>query len=179
MTMRTLLVLACLAIAVGCSRVSHRAARKLVARYNEVVSEAYRKGDVRLIDSVVGPDAPDGQRLTGLIGVRIDMGITLDARLESLEVIKIEQLKEDLRIRTREQWRYRDLNTSTGQQVGEASLDQYEMLYRFKLHKGAWLVEETSFAAPPQVGRKEVPWTVDAKEAHGMISPTSAEGRKP
>lgn len=179
MTMRTFLMLACLTFTFGCSRVSPRTARNLVARYNQVVSEAYRKGDIRLIDTVVGPKAPDGQRLTGLIGVRIDMGITLDARLESLAVTQVDQLKDDLHIRTTEQWRYRDLKTETGQQIGEASVDHYEMVYHFKSHKGVWLVEETSFAAPPRIGRKEVPWTVDAQDAHGMISPPAPAGGKP
>ncbi|HEY3400433.1 MAG TPA: hypothetical protein VGK03_07350 [Geothrix sp.] len=179
MTMRTFLALAFLTLALGCSRVSPSEARMLVARYNQVVSDAYRKGDIRLIDEVVGPDAPDGRRLTGLIGVRIDMGLTLDARLEVLEVTGVEQLKDELQVRTREQWRYRDVRTSTGQQVGDASVDHYEMLYRFSYHKGTWLVEETKFTAPPQVGRKEVPWNIDAKDAHSMMSPPAKEGPKP
>jgi hypothetical protein len=177
--MRTFFALAVLALTLGCSRVSPSEARMLVTRYNQVVSDAYRKGDIRLIDEVVGPDAPDGRRLTGLIGVRIDMGLTLDARLEALEVTGVEQRKEDLQVRTKEQWRYRDVRTSTGQQVGEASVDHYEMVYRFSYHKGTWLVEETRFTAPPQVGRKEVPWNIDAKDAHGMMSPPVKEGPKP
>lgn len=178
MTMRTPLIsLTLLLLALGCSRVSPGQARNLVARYNEVVSEAYRKNDIRLIDAVVGPNAPDGARLTGLIGVRLDMGLTLDAHLESLEVTKVEQAGDNLQVRTREQWRYRDVQTATGRQVGEASVDHYEMHYRFKRQKGAWLVEETQFTAPPQVGRKEVPWTMDAKDAHAMVGP--AKGAKP
>lgn len=177
--MRIFFAMACLALTLGCSRVSPSEARVLVARYNQVVSEAYRKNDVRLIDEVVGPDAPDGKRLLGLIGVRVDMGLTLDSRLEALEVTGVEQSKDDLRVRTREQWRYRDVRTGTGQQVGEASVDHYEMLYRFKNHKGTWLVEETTFTAPPQVGRKEVPWNIDAKDAHSMMSPPAKEGPRP
>ena len=179
MMQRTVLALAFLAFALGCARVSPDKARALVVKYNDVVCEAYRKNDIRLIDAVVGPDAPDGRRLTGLIGVRVDMGLTLDARLESLEVTQVEQAGDDLQVRTREQWRYRDVQTATGRQVGEASVDHYEMHYRFKRQKGAWLVEETRFAAPPQVGRKEVPWTMDAKDAHGMITPPAAQGAKP
>lgn len=183
MTMRTFLALAFLALplplAIGCARVSSSEARMLVARYNQVVSEAYRKNDVRLIDEVVGPDAPDGKRLLGLIGVRMDMGLILDARLEALEVTGVEQLKDELQVRTREQWRYRDVSAATGRQVGEASVDHYEMRYRFSYHKGTWLVEETTFTAPPQVGRKEVPWNIDAKDAHSMMSPPAKEGPKP
>ena len=174
----TLLTLA-LTLALGCGRMSTRAANDLVAHYNEVVSEAYRKGDIRLIDSVVGLNTPDGQRLTGLIGVRSDMGLTLDAHLESLEVTGVEQIKEDLRVRTKERWRYQDLKTDTGVQVGEASVDHYEMLYHFRKLKGIWMLEETKFATPPQVGRKDVPWSMDVRDAHGMVAPPPTEGKKP
>lgn len=172
-----LLLLTVLVLAFGCGKVSQREAKALVARYNEVVSEAYRKNDVRLIDAVVGLDTSDGRRLTGLIGVRMDMGLTLDARLESLEVTGVEEAKDELRVRTQEQWRYRDVQTATGTQVGEASVDHYEMRYRFRKRKGAWLVEETSFTAPPRVGRKEAPWSMDLKDAHGMM--TAPQGGKP
>ena len=179
--MRTLLPLTLLTLllTLGCGRASTREARALVAHYNEEVSEAYRKGDIRLIDAVVGPDAPDGKRLTGLIGVRMDMGLTLDAHLESLEVTGVEQVKDDLRVRTKERWRYRDLKADTGVQVGEASVDHYEMRYHFRKLKGIWMLEETQFIAPPQIGRKEVPWSMDTRDAHGMISPPAKEGMKP
>lgn len=177
--MRALLPFALLTLVLGCGRASTRDARNLVARYNEVVSEAYRKGDIRIIDSVVGPNAPDGKRLTGLIGVRLDMGLTLDAHLESLEITGVEQDKEDLRIRTKETWNYRDLKAGTQQQVGEASVDHYEVLYRFRQQNGAWMLEETQFTSPPQVGRKEAPWTMDMRDAHAMTTPPSKEGKKP
>ena len=90
MTMRAFLPLLTLAFTLGCERAATREARALVAHYNAVVSEAYRKGDILIIDSVVGPNTPDGKRLTGLIGVRSDMGLTLDAHLESLEVTGVE-----------------------------------------------------------------------------------------
>ena len=175
MNTRTLLPLVLLSVVLGCGRVSTREARTLVAHYNAVVCEAYRKGDIRIIDSVVGLDAPDGRRLTGLIGVRQDMGLALDAKMESLKITGVEQAKDDLRIRTKETWTYRDLKVDTGQQVGEASVDRYEMLYHFRKQKGAWMVEETQFTSPPQVGRKEVPWTMDARDVHGMVAPPSKE----
>ena len=179
MTMRPFLISLILLSALACGRVSPGQARSLVARYNEVVSEAYRRNDITLIDPVVGPNAADGRRLTGLIGVRVDMGLTLDAHLESLEILGVEQSGKDLRIRTRERWRYRDLETKTGRQVGEASVDLYEMLYRFEKQKGVWMVEETSFASQPQVGRKEVPWSMDVRDAHGLSTPPAAPGGKP
>jgi hypothetical protein len=150
----------------GCQRTSLDEARKLVERYNQVVSEAYRRGDVKLVDPVVGPR--EGKKLTGLIGVRLDLGITLDAELISLEVIGTERLQDDLRVRTRERWRYRDLKIGTGEQVGQESLDSYEMLYVFKRIDKAWLVDEIKFTSPPQVGRTQTPWIADRRQLHGM-----------
>ena len=55
--------------------------------YNDVVSEAYRRGDARLVDSVAGPN--EGKKLTGLIGVRLDLGLTLDSQLLAIEVVDV------------------------------------------------------------------------------------------
>lgn len=168
-----------LLLSTGCWRVSASDARILVLRYNEAICEAYRTGDILKIDGVVGPDAPDGRRLTGLIGARVDMGIFLDAHMVSMEVLGQEQTGDHLLVRTRERWRYRDIHKATGAQVGDASEDYYEMSYDFMNHKGTWLVEETKFATPPQVGRKGVPWSMDVRDAHGLMTPPATSGRQP
>lgn len=167
-------------ILASCQRVSVEEARQLVERYNQVVCEAYRRGDVKLIDSVVGPDSKDGKKLTGLIGVRLDMGITLDAELLSFEVTGLEQLKDVLRVQTKERWRYRDLKIGSGKQIGEESLDSYEMLYIFKKNKQAWMVEEIRFTTPPQVGRKTTPWQADRRLLHGLtVTQAEEETKRP
>jgi hypothetical protein len=160
------LLAACLCVTSGCDRVSPTDARQLVERYNQVVSEAYRRGDVRLIDPVVGPN--EGKKLTGLIGVRLDMGITLDSKLDSLEILGVEQAKNELHVRTKEKWSYRDLKIGSGAQVGDASQDAYEMTYVFTNINQVWLVDEIKFAAPPQVGRTNTPWVADRATMHGM-----------
>ena len=159
----------CLAFTSGCDRVSQSQAKQLVERYNQVVSEAYRRGDVRLIDPVVGPN--EGKKLTGLIGVRLDLGITLDSQLQSLEVTGVEQAKDSLSVRTKERWSYRDLKIGTGAQVGEASQDAYGMIYYFTNVNKTWLVDEIKFATPPQVGRKETPWVADRAALHNTTTP--------
>ena len=165
----TLLLLGgCLALATGCGRVAQAQARQLVERYNQVVCEAYRRGDVRLIDPVVGPN--EGKKLTGLIGVRLDLGITLDSQMLSLDITGVTQGKNELRVSTRERWSYRDLKIGTGAQVGEASQDSYEMTYYFTNVNNAWLVDEIKFASPPQVGRKQTPWIADRKQLHSPAS---------
>ncbi len=164
----------CLAFATGCHRVSPAQARQLVERYNQAVAEAYRRGDVRLVDPVVGPN--EGRRLTGLIGVRLDLGLTLDSHLLSLDVTGVEPGKNELRVRTRERWSYRDLRIGTGAQVGEASSDAYEMIYCFTNLNRAWLVDEIQFAAPPQVGRREMPWVAERPAPPGT---SPAGGIKP
>lgn len=176
-------MLVCVAAFSACGGVSKEDARRLVERYNEVVSEAYRRADMRLIDSVVGPNTTDGKKLTGLIGVRLDMGITLDAELLELEVTGVERGKGELRVRTKERWRYRDREIGTGEQVGEASTDSYELMYVFRRFDKRWMVAETRFTARPKIGRKAVPWGADARRMHGFPEPSTgtraAEGASP
>ena len=158
----------------ACGRVSPIQARRLVERYNQVVSEAYRRNDLQLIDAVVAPNSVAGRNLTGLIGVRADLGITMEAHLDALEVRGVAQTGSDsLEVRTRERWTYRDLRADNGAQVGEPSQDRYELLYLLRHVKGRWMVMETQFTAPPQIGRKAAPWQMDARDAHAMSSPNS------
>ena len=164
-----LLLAGSLAFAAGCDRVSPTQARQLVERYNQVVSEAYRRGDIRLVDPVVGPN--EGRKLTGLIGVRLDLGITLDSQLLTLDIAAVEQVKNQLLVHTKERWRYRDLKIGTGAQVGQASQDAYEMTYCFTNVNQAWLVDEIKFATPPQVGRTNTPWVADRAILHGTTKP--------
>lgn len=151
-------------------------ARQLVEHYDQVVSEAYRRGDVKLIDPVVGPN--EGKKLTGLIGVRLDLGLTLDSQLLSLEVTGVEKSRGELCVTTKERWRYRDRKIGTGEQVGEESADSYELLYTFEKSGGQWLASETSFTATPQVGRKAVPWAAERRSVHGVIAPPNDEKGK-
>lgn len=153
-----LMTLACVLGLTACNGVSRTQARQLVERYNTVVSEAYRRGDVKLVDSVVGPN--EGRKLTGLIGVRLDLGLTLDAKMLSLEVLEAVQSKDDLHVLTRERWSYCDRRIGTGEQVGETSEDAYEMRYFFKRMQGEWLVDRIEFAAPPRFGRTPATWAV-------------------
>jgi hypothetical protein len=95
----------------------------------------------------------------------------LDAQLLALEVTAVEQDKNEVRVRTKERWRYRDLKIGTGEQVGEESSDYYEMLYIFRKFGKTWMVDETSFTATPQVGRKTTPWKADRESLHGFAAP--------
>ncbi len=167
------LVFVLLAAVVSCQQVSVEEATDLVERYNRTVSEAYRRCDVKLIDPVVGPNTAEGKNLTGLIGVRQDMGITLDAELLSLEVTDVGQNDTELLISTKESWRYRDRKIGTAEQVGEESLDVYELLYVFKQWDGVWMVDETKFTTPPEVGRETTPWGADARTLHGFTEPAA------
>lgn len=148
----------------GCNRISTSKAREIVTRYNTIVAEAYRRADVRLIDPVVGPN--EGKKLTGFIGVRTDMGLTLDSELLSLDIISVKEAPGEVRVTTTEQWRYRDRRIGTGEQVGEESTDSYEMLYVLKYINKSWRVDEIQFAKPPFIGRKQLPWR-ESRETAG------------
>jgi hypothetical protein len=171
MRRRVLVTALCGLGALSCSRVTNVDARRLVENYTRAVSEAYRRCDVRLIDTAVGPNTAEGKKLTGLIGVRLDMGISLDAELLSLDITGLERTENELRVRTRERWRYRDLKIGTGERVGEESLDSYELLYTFRKVGKQWMVEETRFTAPPQVGRRTAPWRSERSVLHGISRP--------
>jgi hypothetical protein len=174
-----LLSLALLAAAsAGCRRTSEPEARGLVERYNRVVSEAYRRGDVKLVDPVVGPR--EGKKLTGLIGVRLDLGLTLDSELLSLDVTGVEREGGSLRVFTRETWRYRDRRIGDGEQVGDEARDEYEMQYTFVRQDGAWVVDDLKFSKPPLVGRKTSAWRAPPEALHGVrTSPTSRPAQEP
>jgi hypothetical protein len=165
-------VLLCSLLFASCNRVGNADARNLVQRYNDVVSEAYRRGDVKLIDPVVGPN--EGKKIAGLIGVRLDMGITMDSRLTALEITGVEQSKETLRVRTRERWSYRDYRIGSGEPVSDESKDSYEMAYLFRKIDGAWLVDEIRFTSEPQVGRKKSLFEASPAVFHGMTSAGNA-----
>ncbi len=170
MKLRFLLMLAMLVALTSCRSkgISQDEAHALVEKYNEVVAEAYRRCDIRLIDSVVGMNTVAGDRLTGLIGVRLDMGISLDSKLVSLEIAGSEQEGDLLKINTKEKWTYRDLKIGTGEQVGDASEDYYELQYIFKKINNKWMVEETKFTSDPKVGRKTIPWGGEARTMHNF-----------
>lgn len=160
----------------SCQQAAEIDARELVVRYNRVVCEAYRRGDVKLIDAVVAPNSRDGKNIAGLIGVRLDMGQILDAHLISLEITGIERSREATRVRTKESWRHRDLKIGTGEQIGDESFDSYEMLYVFRKFNTEWLLDETCFVAPPEVSRKTTVFAGDQGAMHRISMPPAGKG---
>ncbi len=170
---RLSILLLALALCSCSKRVKMDEAEGLVKEYNRIVSEAYRRGDIKLVDPVVGPD--EGKKLTGLIGVRLDMGITMDSKLLELEMLSVEQADNSMQVRTKEKWHYRDLKIGTGEQVGEESYDSYKMIYFFTKNDDRWLVDKIKFAVPPEVGRKTQTWAADPMTMHGITGKPGAD----
>ena len=141
-------------VLVGCGGLSDTAATDLVRAYNRRITEAYRTGDARLVEGITG--AKEATRLTALIGVKLDQGITLDSELTLLQPRGVDRVGDTIEVRTTETWRYVSRRIGTGAPVGEESVDHYEMVYVLKKGPQRWVVEEVRFASPPQVGRKEV-----------------------
>jgi hypothetical protein len=144
---------------------------RAVRAYTARLVEAYRASDEAIVDPLVGE--AQGRRLLGLIGVKRDMGLSLDAELLELTVDRVEGDARGMVVETSERWHYRDRQIGSGTQVGQESTDAYRIRYRFQRARGAWVLEELEFAGPPVVGRTEVPGTMDARTAHGM--PTAEE----
>jgi len=152
----------------GCAEDRLDGAARLVARYNRVVAEAYRAADARLVDEVAGP--AEAKRLTALIGVKLDQGLALDARLESLTVLDSVAQGEEVRVTTDERWTYRDRRIGSGEPVGDPSTDHYRLEYTVARPADRWLVMSTRFVAPPEVGRTAAPSGAPARTMHGLPS---------
>lgn len=170
--MKRVLVLVALALVAACNRGSSKEAEEAVRTYLTRMADAYRASDESLVDPLVSEE--QGRKLLGLIGVKRDAGVALDATL--LEVKFVGSGRADGRwvVETKERWHYRDRKIGSGEQVGEESTDSYSMRYVFSVKDGRFILEELSFIGEPQVGRKAAPMPVDARLLHGL-PPAGAE----
>lgn len=156
----------------GCRDLPDADAVKLVEAYNARVAEAYRAGDAALVEPVAGPE--EAKKIAGLVGVKLDMGITLDARLAAFRVLSVEHDAAGVRVRTEERWEYRDRRIGSGEQVGEPSTDHYVMRYHLRKEAGRWVVARIEWDQPPVVGRVPGPARIEVGSAHGIETRTPA-----
>jgi hypothetical protein len=173
-TSRLSLVAACALAAAACHRASDADAERLVRAYLTRLVEAYRASDAEIAAPVVSER--EATKLTGLIGVKRDADLTLDAELLEIAFDRFERKGSEVVVETRERWRYRDRRIGTGKQVGDESYDAYRMRYHLAHEKGRWVVDRLEFAEPPQIGRKSAPMAVDPRILHGL---PPAEESKP
>jgi hypothetical protein len=144
-------------------------AEQAVRGYLAAVTAAYRAGDIAPVDPLVGDE--QGRRLLGLIGVKRDAGVVLDAKLLQLEFTRTAREGEGWVVETRERWYYADRSIANGRQVGDDSTDDYAMRYRFGRVNGRLILEELAFFGTPVVGRKTAPLPDDSRVLHGLPSP--------
>jgi len=102
------------------------------------------------------------------VGVKLDQGLTLDARLVELQPRGVERRGDEVVVTTDERWHYLDRRIGTGEQVGQDSRDHYVMRYFLRKSGKAWVVDRTEFAEKPEVGRTQVPDRAPAGAFHGM-----------
>lgn len=163
---RTPAAILCAVVALaGCSAFSDADAVQLVRDYNRRVVQAFRAGDASLVDAVTGPT--DGKRLTGLIGVKLDQGITLDAELLALAPLRIDRAGREVVVHTEERWTYRNRRIGSGAQIGPESTDHYFVAYHLARLDGRWVVDHIDFDRPPEVGRR-IEVATDPRAMHGV-----------
>jgi hypothetical protein len=161
--------------ATACGRdASVREAERLVRRYNDQLIAAFRAGDAGLMEGLVGEE--EARRLYGLIGVKSDMGITLDAALQEFSVLGVEHSGDGLLVRTEERWAYRDRRIGGGETVGPPSEDHYRMRYMLLRVRDTLVVAQVRFAAPPEVGRAA---QIESSHEALMRSRLAREGANP
>ncbi len=172
---RGLVVLSCVVAAAACRRGPDPAeAERVVRAYLARLAEAYRASDEAIVDPLVGE--AQARKLVGLIGVKRDAGVTLDAQLLDLRVERAEERDGTIRVLTRERWHYADRRIGTGEQVGADSSDSYHLEYTLARKDGAWIVEQIAFVEPPQVGRTQAPLPTDTRVLHGLPPKEPAGG---
>lgn len=164
MIARVLLLVAALC-ACACAGPSEAELLRAVRAYDDALIEAYRTADATLLEPVAGPR--EAKKLLGLIGAKLDMGVTLDAELVSLEPAGVERTQDGATVHTREVWRYADRRAGSGAPVGEASQDHYLVAYLLARRDARWVVEEVRFDAAPQVGRKTATSAAPPSAFHG------------
>lgn len=170
--------------AAACRDLSGDRAEALVKRYNGKLIEAYKLGDERIVDGLVGDE--EGKKLTGLIGVKTDMGINLDSVLTRFRVTGIARPRNgDVEVMTEERWHYRDRRIGSGETVGPESDDHYFMRYSLTRKNDSWIVARVAFEQPPTVGRTTALVQASPKVFHGSVAPprepapASGKGRTP
>lgn len=152
---------------VGCRGLSDRRAESLVRKYNEKLMEAYRTGDEQVVEGLVGDE--EARKILGLVGVKADMGITLDATLLELRVTgTLRPGRDTVELLTEERWHYRDRRIGSGETVGEESDDHYFMKYSLTKVGKSWVVSRVSFERVPEVGRTSVPNRAAPEVFHGI-----------
>jgi hypothetical protein len=165
-----LLASVCIVAAAACKRgPSREDAEQAVRTYLGRLVEAYRTADVSLVDPLVSEQ--QGLKLVGLIGVKQDAGVVLDAQLLDLVFTGAQRAGDGWVIETRERWFYRDRKIGSGEQVGQESSDAYALRYRFAPKDGKLILEDLEFLGEPVVGRKSAPLPTDARVFHGMAPP--------
>lgn len=152
----------------------HAEAEAAVRNYLARLSEAYRSGDESLVDPLVSEQ--QGRKLIGLIGVKLDAGVVLDAKLLDLQFSRVEPAGDGWIVETRERWYYADRQIGTGKQVGQDSTDSYAMRYRFVRKDGRLVLEDLEFVAEPRVGRTSTPTPTDVRVLHGLPPAVEAGG---
>ena len=165
------------ALASGCGGLGNADAEKLVRTYLARVAEAYRASDAEIAGPLVGDE--QAKKLLGLIGVKRDAGITLDAQLLEVRFERFSRGGGEVLVDTRERWYYRDRRIGSGEQVGADSTDAYHVRYHLARPKDRWVVERLEFLDPPEVGRKSAPVTTDVRVLHGMLAPPQTPSSAP
>jgi hypothetical protein len=148
-------------------------AEQVVRRYNALVIDAYRTGDYRIAEPIVGQD--ELRKLVGHIGAKTDQGLTLDAQLLDITIQGVERGGEATLVSTEERWKYVNRRMGSGEPAGPESTDRYRMKYHLKKVGKIWVVDQIEFTEKPEVGQPVPEPQVDVRTMHGLPAKGEAE----
>lgn len=128
-----------------------RIAAGAVRAYDVALSRAVRMLDPELLDEVARPD--EQQRVANYITLLWGEGRAVDATLQSLEVIEVARSEEDtITARVEERWRYQDVDSTTGETLGEPYTESMTLTYTIVRLDGVWVVGRSALEERPGDG---------------------------
>lgn len=117
----------------------------LVRLYDTRLAEAFAKGDMTGVKGIV--TAAHGARLDHRLAGIKTAGRRMESKVIAVEFLEFDKMEGKqlgfprYRVKTREVWDVRHLDTVTGQAVKELKGLAYKLNYEFEQHDGIWQVD--------------------------------------
>jgi hypothetical protein len=114
-----------------------------VMRYNQLVSEGYRKGDMNLMQEVTNHE--QAEKLYFHMAAMGEGKLRLDSTLKDIKFVSIEFPHPDqATVQTRETWDFTQVDIRTEKKFAQEKDFIYQMGYLLKKNNGRWMVDSVS-----------------------------------
>lgn len=140
----------------GCRRSSNEDLKATITRYNQLLTEGYRKLDMTPLQAVASPElATKAYHHMSAIG---EGKLRMESTVQEIEFRKVDKTSADrARVETKETWDFKHVEISTGKTFSEEKGFVYEMTYELAREAGGWRVRDASTLSGTST-ETVVPW---------------------